>query len=63
MHKTQKDVMYTAYKNSMEDYHGMLWVQKILDVRKISVKYSMILVCYIDLFDWWCSEIYQKERR
>lgn len=28
MHKTQKDVMYTAYKNSMEDYHGMLWVQK-----------------------------------
>lgn len=51
MHKTQKDVMYTAYKNSMEDYHGMLWVQKILDVRKISVKYSMILVCYIDLFD------------
>lgn len=31
----QKDVMYTAYKNSMEDYHGMLWVQKILDVRKI----------------------------
>lgn len=35
MHKTQKDVMYTAYKNSMEDYHGMLWVQKILYVRKI----------------------------
>lgn len=33
--KTQNDVMYTAYKNSMEDYHGMLWVQKILDVRKI----------------------------
>lgn len=35
MHKTQKDVMYTAYKISMEDYHGMLWVQNILDVRKI----------------------------